>query len=63
MSLDPFSVAVGFMSALVLSGVLGAALLVADWWEARKVRDDALDELMSDVAIRCIERPTNVKVN
>ena len=29
--------------------------------EAR--RDRALDQLLSDVAIRCIERPTNVRSN
>ena len=30
---------------------------------ARKKRDRALDQLLTDVAIRCIERPTNVRSN
>ena len=29
----------------------------------RMIQDCALDRLMADVAVRCIERPTNVRVN
>ena len=29
----------------------------------RMIQDCALDRLMADVAVRCIERPTNVRCN
>ncbi len=38
------------------------ALKVRDDRE-REERDAALDELLADVAVRCIERPTNVRCN
>lgn len=31
--------------------------------KVRDQRDRALDQLLTDVAIRCIERPTNVRCN
>ena len=63
MTLDPFSVVVGIVATFVFSGVLGAALELADWRQAKKARDDALDRLLADVGIACIERPTNVRAN
>ena len=61
--LDPFSVVVGFLAAFGLSGLFGAALLLVDWWQARKARDEALDRVLADVAIACLETPTDARVN
>jgi len=63
MTLDPVSLALGFVSAYVFSTVLVAVMCIAESRAARKERDRALDQLLSDVAIRCIERPTDVPIN
>ena len=61
MALHIPSIALGFLGAYALSCVVILVLaLVDDWkWERRerKARDEALDQLLADVAIRCIERP------
>ena len=66
MSLDPVSVALGFVAAYVLSGVAFVALCMAELRQekkAKKERDRALDRLIAEVGIACIERPTNVRSN
>ncbi len=63
MTLDPFSFVVGIVACLVFCGVLGAVLEFADWRQAKKERDEALDRLLAEVGVACIEQPTNVRVN
>ena len=63
MTLDPFSLALGFVSAYVISTVMFIMLCVMDLREAKKQRDRTLDKLLTDVAISCLEHPTNVRTN
>ena len=70
MILDPRSFSLGFLAAYVFSIAFFAVLVgvpyALDRWKARKSRkerDEAVDRLMADVAVRCIERPTNVRCN
>ncbi len=63
MTLDPVSLALGFVAAYVFSGVALVVMYVVDWRQAKKQRDDALDNLLAEVGIACIEQPTNVRTN
>ena len=67
MTLDPVSVAVGILGTYAFSTAL-VALLVFHFAmrrarKARKERDEALGDMMARVAVRCIERPTDVRTN
>ena len=62
MTLDPVSVAVGIVGTYALSGLVIAALCKAVR-PARKEQGEAVDQLMARVAVRCIEQPTNARVN
>ena len=63
MTLDPVSIALGFVSAYVFSTALVVVLCVVESRQAKKQRDDAVDQLLAEVGIACIERPTNVRTN
>ena len=63
MTLDPVSVAVGILAAYAFSGALLAVMCVAESRQAKKERDRDVDELLADVALRCIEHPTDARVN
>ncbi len=67
MTLHPPSFAFGFIAAYAFSVAFFAVLVGVtcglSWWKERKERAETLDELLADVAIRCIERPTNVRSN
>ena len=63
MTLDPFSLALGFVSAYVISALLLVALCVVESRQAKKERDRELDRLLAEVGVACIERPTNVRSN
>ena len=63
MTLDPLSVAVGIVATYVFSVVLVGVMCALESRASRKEQDCALDKLLADVAIRCIERPTNVRCN
>jgi hypothetical protein len=70
MPLDPRSFSLGFIAAYAFSIASFAVLLGVtcglNWWKERKEqreRDCALDRLMADVAVRCIEHPTDARVN
>lgn len=51
----------------VLSYVLAAVLLILicafAWRQEKKERERALDQLLAEVGIACIERPTDVREN
>lgn len=61
--LDPRSFVLGFMAAYAFSIIVFVALLLIDAWQARKVRDEALNRVIANVAVACLETPTDVKVN
>ena len=70
MTLDPRSFALGFLAAYAFSIAFFAVLVgvpyALDRWKARKSRkewDEAVDRMLVNVAVRCIERPTNVRLN
>ena len=63
MTFDPVSFALGVVAAYVFSCVLCIAICIAELQKERKGRDEAVDQLMARVAVRCIERPTNVRSN
>ena len=63
MTLDPVSVAVGILATYAFSSALVAVMCIAESRAARKERDEAVDDLMAKVAVRCIDRPTDVRVN
>ena len=67
MTLDPLSVAVGIVATHAFSAMLFGVLVFVDQRRARKERDRALDKLLADVAIKCVESrvetPTDVRVN
>ena len=64
MTLDPVSVAVGVLATYAFSAVLGGVLCFAELRQAkRKERDEAVDQLIARVALRCIGRPTDSRVN
>ena len=63
MTLDPVSVAVGVLATYAFSAVLGGVLCFAELRRARKERNEAVDQMMARVAVRCIERPTEPRVN
>ena len=63
MTFDPVSFALGVVAAYVFSTVLFVAICIAELRKERKERGKALDDMMARVAVRCIERPTNVRVN
>lgn len=51
----------------VLSYVLAAVLLILicafEWRREKKERQRALDQLLAEVGIACLERPTDVRTN
>ena len=63
MSLDPVSVAVGILAAYAFSAALVAVLIFFARRAADKQRDEAVEQLIVRVAVRCIERPTDARVN
>ena len=63
MTLDPVSVAVGILATYAFSAVLGGVLCFAELCRERKERNEAVDQMMARVALRCIERPTNERCN
>jgi len=63
MTLDPFSLALGFVAAYVTSTVMFIVLCIAESRQAKKERERELDRLLAEVGIACIERPTNVRGN
>ncbi len=70
MTPHPPSFALGFLTAYAFSIAFFAVLVGVtcglSWWKERKEqkkRDRALDELIADVAVRCIEHPTDARVN
>ena len=63
MTFDPVSFALGVVAAYVFSCVLCIAICIAELRKERKERDKAVDQLLARVALRCIERPTNVRCN
>ena len=58
MTLDPVSVAVGVIATYAFSALLFVVMCVMESRQTKKERDRALDEVIADVAIRCIEHPT-----
>lgn len=63
MTIDPVSFALGAVSVYAFSTVLFIALCVAESREERKQRERALDQLLAEVGVACLERPTNVRTN
>ena len=63
MTLDPVSVAVGVVATYAFSALLFVVMCVMESRKAKRVRDEALDELLAKVGVACIERPTNVRAN
>ena len=63
MALDPVSVALGVVATYAFSGLLLAATCVAESRQAKKERNRDVDELLADVAVRCIEHPIDARVN
>lgn len=63
MTLDPVSIAVGIVAAYGFSAVLLVGLCVAESRQAKKERERELDKVIAGVAVRCIERPMNVRMN
>ena len=57
------SFALGIVAAYAFSALAFVALCVAESRQAKKERDRELDRLIADVAVRCIEHPTNSRVN
>ena len=67
MNLDPLSVALGILATYAFSAALVAVMCIAESRQARKKLDEevdeAVDQLLARVAVRCIERPTNMRSN
>ncbi|KKM99353.1 hypothetical protein LCGC14_1148790 [marine sediment metagenome] len=63
MTLDPVSVAVGIVGTYAFSALLFVALCVVESRQAKKERERALDQVLAEVGIACIERPTDMRVN
>ncbi len=63
MTLHPGSFALGFIAAYLFSLVVVSLALWGESRHAKKQRDDALEKLLVEVGIACIERPTNVRTN
>ena len=67
MTLDRSSFALGFIAAYVFSVAFLAVLVGVTYalsrWKERKERDRTLDQLLSDVASRCREIPTDLSMN
>ena len=65
--LHPPSFALGFIAAYALSiaffAVLVGVTYALSWWKERKERAETLDQLLAEVGVACIERPTNVRTN
>ncbi len=63
MTLDPVAVAVGIVATYAFSALLLVALCVAESRQAKKERDEAVDRLVANVGIACIEHPIDVRTN
>lgn len=63
MTIDIPSFVVGLMFTWALSCVVIGVMVAIDWWQEKKKRERALDQLLAEVGIACIERPTNVRYN
>ena len=67
MTFDPVSFALGVVAAYVFPIAFLASLVgvtyALDWWKERTERGEAVDQMMARVALRCIERPTEPRVN
>ena len=63
MILDPVSFALGIVATYAFSAALFVVLCVVESRQAKKQRDDAVDKLLADVGIACLEQPTNVRSN
>ena len=67
MTFDPVSFSLGFLAAYAFSIAFLAALVgvtyALAWWKERKERHEAVDQLLARVAMRCIDRPTDSRVN
>ena len=63
MTLDPVSVALGFVAAYVFSCVAFIALCVVESREGKKRQGRALDQALANVAVASLEQPTNVRTN
>ena len=63
MTLHPPSLALGFIASWVLSFLLICGMCLWDWWRVRQARDEELDALLADVAVRSLEHPLNTRVN
>ena len=67
MTLDPRSFSLGFLAAYAFSiaflAVVFGVTYALGWWKERTERKEAVDQLMARVAVRCIQRPTNMRCN
>ena len=67
MTLDPVSVAVGVLATFTFSSLVVAVLCIPNARRLRKQpvldQEREVDKLLADVAIRCMEIPTNLSVN
>ena len=63
MTFDPVSFALGVVAAYGFSCVLCIAICIAELRKERKERDEAVDQLLARAAMRCAERPTDVRTN
>ena len=63
MTVDPASFALGIVATYAFSTALVVVLCVLESRQAKKQRDRDLDNLLADVGVACIERPTNVRSN
>ena len=63
MTFDPVSFGLGVVAAYAFSCVLCIAICIAELRKERKERDEAVDQLLARVAMRCAERPTDSRVN
>ena len=63
MTFDPVSFGLGVVAAYGFSCVLCIEICIAELRKERKERDEAVDQLLGRVAVRCAERPTDSRVN
>ena len=63
MTLHPASFALGFIAAYLFSLLVLGLALWGSLRQEKKQRDDALDELLTNVGIACVETPTDVPTN
>ena len=61
-TLHPVSLAIGFVLALVWSGVGLAAFAAWKEWQARKARDEAVDRVIAKVAVASLNMPPDLRV-